>query len=176
MSSALSNDQFWAHLAAFTRSAFRLELQPRYVVDYERDLYNAYLAGTARPATDSAALRAWLDRVRHQVSEGKVIERVRVVDEPPTDYQRWMKYMDRWNREAGETILYLTRAHARHVGLLPDAGPGDWWLLDDERLITMDYDAEGRRVRSGLTTGGARLRQARAWRALAVSAARGVHR
>lgn len=176
MSAALSNEQFWEQLATFTTSAFRLELQPFYVVDYERDLYESYLSGNPKPATDSAVLRAWLDKIRQQISDGKTVERVRVFDEPMTNYQRWTRYMDRWNREAGETIHYLLRARAHSVGLLPDAGPGDWWLLDDERLVTMGYDAEGRRARSELITEDIRVRQARTWRDLAVSAARDAAR
>jgi hypothetical protein len=47
---------------------------------------------------------------------------VRVVETPPTDYQRWMRWMDRWNRAAGEDIKYLSRANARKAGGTRRAG------------------------------------------------------
>lgn len=170
---ALTNDQFWQQLATWTVSAFRFEQQPAYAVDYERDLYDLFLAGTPEPPTKSEALRGWLIQVKQHTSKGKRIERVRIIDEPPTDYQRWTAWMDRWNREAGEIIHYLTRRKARVAQLLPAAGDTDWWLLDDERLMTMAYNDEGRRIGTHLTTEEAAVQQARLWRDLAVRTARG---
>ena len=56
--------------------------------------------------------------------------RVRVLADPPTDYQRWMLWADPWYAEAGEDIRYLPRSARRTSRLALDH---DWWLLDDER-------------------------------------------
>lgn len=100
------------------------------------------------------------------------MHRVRVHEEPPNDYQQWERWIDPWNIAAGERIDYLTRQQARTIGLLPDAGNLDWWLLDDNRLIVMHFDAEHRRVLNELVTDPARVRQARMWRDLAIRHAR----
>jgi hypothetical protein len=98
--------------------------------------------------------------------------RVRIVDTPPTDYQRWMQWMDRWNGEAGEEILYLTRQGAREAGIIPQIGPDDWWLFDDERLVVMRHDGDGRRIQAELFMNEPEVEQALQWRERTIRAAR----
>jgi hypothetical protein len=172
MSAALTIDQFRHELAAFERTAFRLELQPSYAVDFERDQFEQFLAGHPEPPPTSEAFRAWFEQIKQQVSEGKRVERVRIVDDPPTDYQQWTRYVDRWNIAAGEAIHYLRRSRAHQVQLLPAAGEDDWWLFDEKRLVTMVFDKEGRRIHSELITEEKRVQQARQWQHLAVRSAR----
>lgn len=90
---------------------------------------------------------------------------------PPTDYQRWERWIGRWNVEAGEKMHYLTRAKAYEIGLLPAAGDVDWWLLDSSRLIMMWFDEVGHRISNELVTDPATVVQACAWRDLAVHCA-----
>ncbi len=51
------------------------------------------------------------------------MQRVRVLAEPPTTYQRWLLWGDRWHAEAGEQISYLPGSHAMAIGLPLDAVP-----------------------------------------------------
>lgn len=98
-------------------------------------------------------------------AEGKQFSRVRVVEEPPTGYQRWMIWSGRWSIEAGEQITYLTRDMARQLAI-PVAS--DWWLLDDERLLMMRYTPAGEiDTKEIITTPGIVTRH-REWRDLAV--------
>lgn len=167
MSRPLTTDEWAAELAGFARTAFRVELQPHYATDEESELWDRWLAGDRTPPTDVPAVRDWLDQIAAQVAAGKRIERVRVQQDPPTEYQRWQRWFGRWNAEAGEQIRYMTVQRAHEVGLLPAAGPDDWWLLDEQRLIVTRFDADGRLIGSELDTDPQRVKQACAWRDLA---------
>jgi hypothetical protein len=162
-------DEAWAaELAGFRYTAFRLEQQREYWEPDEEATIKRFLAGDPQPPTEVPYLVAWFDQVARQVSEGKRIGRVRVVDEPPTPQQRWERWIDRWNTEAGEVIRYLPRSRAHEVGLLPAAGPDDWWLLDSSRLMVMRFDDAGKRYENELIDDPERLVQACIWRDLAV--------
>ena len=164
----LSAVEFAELLRTFEHTAFRLELQPAYREEDESDAVPRFLAGTPDPPTESPGLRAWFAQVAEQTRQGKRIARVRVHEDPPTDYQRWERWIDPWNLEAGEAIRYLTRQRAHEIGLLPAAGDQDWWLLDSRRLIVMRFDDIGNRVHDELVTDPAIVVQACAWRDLAV--------
>lgn len=164
----LDDDGFAKQLAGFEHTAFRLELQPAYNVPSEADTVARFLAGDPQPPTEEPALAAWLHQVASQVAERKRIERVRVHGNPPTPYQRWLRWIEPWNTDAGEVIRYLTRQRAQEIGLLPDVGTDDWWLFDSCSLMIMRYDADGRRVETELVTSPERVVRACAWRDLAL--------
>jgi hypothetical protein len=142
--------EFWQAFETFERSAWRFEQQPAYFIGYEHQQFDDFLAGHPTPPTENPELGDWMRQVAGHVAAGRTVGRVRIVDEPITDYQRWMRWMDRWNREAGETIDYLSRSDAYRTGLLPAAGQHDWWLFDDLRLVLMYFDDKGVRVRAEL--------------------------
>ncbi|WP_405149380.1 hypothetical protein OG589_14335 [Sphaerisporangium sp. NBC_01403] len=164
----LAATEFGNVLHDFEHTAFRLELQPSYLEAEEAGLLAAFLRGDPEPPTTVGGLREWYDRIAQHVKQGKRIERVRVQEEPPTDYQRFERWLDRWNLRAGETMRYMTRQRAHEVGLLPAAGTTDWWLLDSSRLIVMHFDDEGHRIHNELVTDPAVVIQACTWRDLAV--------
>lgn len=172
MRKTITDEEFWRQLAGYERSAWRFEQQPMYHVGYERRQFDDFLAGHPEPPTKNRELGAWMAQVARQTSEGKTVGRVRVVDDPITDYQRWLRWVDRWNREAGETIDYLSRRHAREVGLIPAVGDQDWWLFDDRRLMLMHFDDIGRSVRVELLEDEPEIVKAREFRDLAIRAAR----
>lgn len=173
MRKVLVGDEFGQQLASIKTSAFRLETQPVYAVTYERDTVAKFIAGNPEPPTMVPALRVWFDQIRQQVRRGLTVERVRVFDEPPTDYQRWETYIERWNLAAGETIYTIPRSRAHQVGLLHAAGDQDFWLLDDTRVMTFSFDETGRRIHTELTDEENPVQQARQLRDLAVRTARG---
>lgn len=147
MRSNIDDVEYWRQLANYKRTALRFEQQPVYYVGYEREQLERFLKGEPEPPTKNADLNDWYELVRSHVSAGQALRRVRIFEEPPTDYQRWILWLDKWNKQAGESIDYLPRPAALEGGVLPDAGAEDWWLFDDERLIVMGYDSEGRRNR-----------------------------
>jgi hypothetical protein len=147
------------------RSAFRLETRDHYALGYEARDYERFLAGSPVPPPELDWWRPWLDQIAAQVKEGKQLGRVRILAEPPTDYQRWELWAAPWHARAGEQIAYMPRSKARKIGL-PDTS--DWWLIDDEKLIIMRFDAEGRITGKTLYTDTPTLKQHRKWRDLAV--------
>lgn len=164
--------EFWQEFERFEFSAWRWEQQPAYFIGYEHEQFDAFLEGHPEPPTENKDLGEWMQQVRQQTLDGKAYGRVRITEAPPTDYQRWMQWMDRWNREAGEEILYLPRPVATEAGLIPQIGPDDWWLFDDRRLVVMRHDELGRRVEVEAFEGEPEVEQALCWRRIALKAAR----
>lgn len=161
--------EFGKALHEFEHTAFRIELQDSYLEAEEADLFAAFLRGDRpTPASVVSELGLWYERVSEHSRHGKRIERVRIQQDPPTDYQRFERWLDRWNIEAGETMRYLTRQQAHEIGLLPSAGNTDWWLFDSSKLLVMNFDGEGHRIRNELITDPATVVQACKWRDLAV--------
>lgn len=165
MPRALTLDEWADALRTFKRSAFRLELQPSYVE--VGDSVQRFAAGDPVDPDDVPEFVAWADQIRALTATGRTVERVRVHDEPPTTYQRWERWAARQTVAAGEVIRYLPRSQAFDVGLLPDAGPDDWWLLDDERLVVMRFEG-GRMAEMTIDDDPTRVAEACAWRGLAV--------
>jgi hypothetical protein len=133
----------------FRTSAFRLEAQPGYVLDYERPVFEGWLAGMAVPPPEVDWWAPWLHRVAGWTAEGKTIGRVRVLAEPPTTYQRWLMWAAPWHAEVGEKLRYMPRGRAEQIRL-PLAA--DWWLLDDERVIVLRFNGQGEAVSRTLVT------------------------
>lgn len=141
----LSPDQVDKEIFAARHTAWRWEQQPSYHVASEQPALQSFLNGhPVSPDRDPVAA-AWLDRMYELTHRhGVHVTRVRVADDPPTDYQRWLQWVDRWNRGAGEDITYLPRS-VLHTwgGYLPVEPGADWWLLDDQRLLVQRYPADG---------------------------------
>lgn len=171
MGTPLTDDEFGDALLTFTETAFRLELQAAYEEPVEREPFTKFLAGQLECPSKIPAFRQWFEQISHIVGTGRRIERVRVHDEPQTNYQRWERWVGEWNIQAGETIHYLSRQRAREVGLLPAAGHDDWWLFDSSRLIIMRFDDQHYRVGNELVADQDNIERACAWRDLAVRAA-----
>jgi hypothetical protein len=136
-------------LATPARSAFRLETRATYALSYERADFERFLAGSPVPPPEAGWWRPWLEQISKLASEGKRISRVRVLAEPPSDYQRWMLWGNPWHAKAGEQICYLPRSRAERIGL---PLVHDWWLLDDERLIDMRFTDAGEIAGKSLIT------------------------
>lgn len=164
----LTPGEFGQMLAGFARHAFRLELQHQYLEPAEADAFAAHLAGTPMDPLEIPGMTDWLTQLRTLTGEGRLMQRVRVQEEPPTPYQAWERELGHLNVDAGEIIGYMTRAKAYEVDLLPAAGTQDWWLLDDTALIVMTFDNDGHRIATELVDDATAVDQARAWRDLAI--------
>lgn len=164
----LSEAEFGEVLLSFEHTAFRLELQRSYAEPHEAPQFAAFLRGNPQPGPDDPELRDWYKDVAEHAARGGRMERVRVHEDPPTDYQRFERWLDQWNIAAGEVMRYMTRKHAYEVGLLPAAGNADWWLIDSARLIVMRFDDAGHRIANELVTDPEAVLQACKWRDLAV--------
>jgi hypothetical protein len=119
------------------RSITRLEAQPAYAVGgAEQQRIDAYRAGRPRPLRN-VVTDPWLARIAHRtISDGARWKRLRVVDEPLTDYQRYQLASHREAQAVGEEVRIARRSD---VG---DVGP-DFWLFDDRRVVVMHYHLDG---------------------------------
>ncbi len=176
MRRTLTNTEFADQFRQYAHTAYRFELQPFYTVDGEQESFQRFLEGRPVSPLDVAEDRAWLDMVRQQTAAGKHMARVRVHQNPPTDYQRWMRWRGTFNTGAGETIHYLTVAEATQAGILNAVAVRDWWLFDDTRLMVLTHNPEGRRIHTELITDETELKKARALWDLAVHTTRGENR
>jgi hypothetical protein len=121
----------------FAATAWRLEARISYGMLAEDHPYQEFLAGRE---PDLGWLTPWLDLMREQIKgAGKRVERVRVVDQPPSDYVRWEHYANKWNADVGEDIRYLHRPVADSLHL-----PGyDFWIFDSSAVAFMVFAASG---------------------------------
>lgn len=145
----LTDAEFVAEVRDFRTSAFRLEAQLTYVLDYERPVFEDWLAGVRVPPPEVDWWAPWLRRVAGWTAEGKTIGRVRVLAEPPTAYQQWLMWAARWHVEVGEELRYISRGTAEQVEL--PLGE-DWWLLDEERVLVLRFNGQGEAVSRTLVT------------------------
>lgn len=126
--------------ANFSKTLFRLETLDVYSSASDGEDFRRYLQG--EPGPDMARKQPWLDHLKREVSEGKLTRRVHVVRSPLSDYVR---YECEWGYaynggEWGEDIRILDLTEA------PEPEPilwQDFWLIDDEKVVLMHYDADG---------------------------------
>ncbi|MFD8019018.1 DUF6879 family protein [Streptomyces lavendulae] len=78
----------------------------------------------------------WHVNVRERAAPGGRFSRVRIIDEPPTDGQRFLMASAAANAAAGEDIRVLARAQAVCLEL-PEY---DFWLFDSRLLVRFDID------------------------------------
>jgi hypothetical protein len=164
-----SGSAFTQLFGTVARSARRLESRDRYGGD--REPLQRWLAGEIDEPEPSGVRAAWLAQVRATTATGGRYERVRIVPEPPTDYQRFALRSCRQNVEAGEDIRYLRRERANQL----DLPAHDFWLFDGERLALMYFTADDRLVGAHLIIQPAVVRQHEQWFELACAEATPYH-
>jgi len=77
----------------FASTAWRLEVRTSYGLIADDRPYQDFLAGRE---SDVSSLAPWFNLMRDQIRvRGKRVERVRVVDEPPSQYLRWEFYANK---------------------------------------------------------------------------------
>lgn len=136
------------------RRAFHLELQDTYVVSNEFEPLRRFLAGMPE---DTGWQQGWLDLVREITGSGKVVQRVRVVTEPHTDYTRWALSVSPRKIAAGEKIRWLPR----HSMPPSDLASDDYWLFDDHLVAFSVFTRSGEGAGFSVTTDPVHLRTVR---------------
>lgn len=167
MRKAVSEGEFVELLGSVERYAHRWEHQPHYDEPGEREQFDAFRAGS--PIHPPADL-PWVAMVRGLVASGRELVRVRVQEEPPTEYQRWLHWSaEVWNVPvAGERIRVMPRSRARCLEPLMSDRLTDWWLLDGRQLVLLTFDRRGRRLTTELCDDRLPVLRARAWWGLAL--------
>ena len=133
-STTLSAAEFDALFNAFTTEVARLEALSAYAVGgSEQQRLDAFRGGHPRPLR-SVRTDPWLARIAvSSVIAGKSWTRIRVVDTPMTDYQRYQMASYRESQAVGEQVRIALRTA---VG---DVGP-DFWLFDGRMVVLMQHD------------------------------------
>jgi hypothetical protein len=125
----------------FTRTAFRLEVLPQYMVDSDQGNVAAYLAGAPGPSWAHGG--PWFDQLRQERAEGKRRYRVRILTPPLSDYLRYeCEWGYAYTTVAGDEVNILDTAESPLPAV--DLVDHDWWLIDDQHVLRMHYDADGR--------------------------------
>lgn len=118
------------------RRAFHLEVRDDYTgVPGEAEALQRFLAGES---LDPAFTAQWYDLMRDVRRTGAVVQRVRVISEPRTDYIRFAMATTPGSLAVGEDIRWLPRARAPVE--LPD---DDWWLFDDDLIAWTVFEQDG---------------------------------
>lgn len=168
---SLTDTGFADLLAGFRRSWFKFEAQKSYAITAERVPLQRFLDdGTLLPPSEFGWWQDWLSLIAGHVTQGKAIERVRVLADPPTDYQRWLLAVDHWHAQAGERISYMTHRTAVRIGL-PLAGH-DWHLFDDTTVAVTWFTPSGEVDRRELVTDPMAVQRCRTMRRIALRNAR----
>ena len=124
-----------ALLQNFRRSAFRLETLEHYTVPQEAEWFATWRR-TGRLPELTPDNDSWLRMVRDHTSAGRVMQRVRVVSTPLTDYERFELALFPPSLEAGEDIRVISRSIVRVSE--------DFWLFDSQMAVMLRYDSAGR--------------------------------
>jgi len=168
MTELLTGEDWYRHFRTFERTARRLETRDAYAKADEDAAFRRFLDGQAEDPQYGVELEDWtVEVVGVAVAAGKRFARVRVVREPPTDYQRFGLRNARYNVTAGEDIRYLERGRAIQLGL-PDY---DFWLFDEARLALMHFTDDDRMLGVQIVTAPAVVRQHAGWLDVAMAAA-----
>ncbi|MEE1834920.1 DUF6879 family protein [Streptomyces sp. SP17KL33] len=126
-------DAFGELFTTFQHTAWRLETRRRYASDEATDTYAQFIdTGAAQWDLDDP----WCQNRRRQAAEGKRVERVRVVDDPPTTGQLFLLDNAKRNSAVGEDIRNLSRAEAQRLQL-PDE---DFWIFDSRLVALLNFD------------------------------------
>lgn len=166
MGTPLTHAGFADLLSGFRESWFKFECQPAYVIGAEREAFGRFEQdGTLLPPSAFGWWRNWLDGVAQQARAGKVIQRVRVLDEPPTAYQRYLLAVSHWHQEAGENLGYLPRSRAVRLGLPME---DDWSLFDGTKVAVTRFTSAGLVAERELITDPAAVSRYSTWRDLAL--------
>ena len=115
----------------FQTSAFRLEGLPRYSTPKEQEAFRYFQAVQQLPASFNDK---WVQFVKDETSKGKVIQRLRLVSNELTDYEKFEMTAYRQD-ESREDIRFIDRVGQPYKY--------DFWLFDNRWLVKMNYDDNG---------------------------------
>lgn len=126
----------------YLKTAFRMEMLPQYLVDHLNPNFKAFLAGDPIPPPNPAGTR-WSDMIREHVAAGRIMARVHILPDKLTPY---LKYEIEWgytkNAVAGDDIRIMLPDRCDQE--LRRVLTQDFWIFDDELVVLVDYDPQGR--------------------------------
>lgn len=147
LSHRIPDSEFGQLFAGYAKSAWRLELLPQYLVEFERAPFQAFLNGEPVPPHPTGEWwkvhEDWMGTIREAVAQGKSIGRVHVI---PSELTPYLRYEIEWgyvfNASAGDDIRFIDRANVTPE--MARVFVNDFWIFDDTKVVLCDYDADGR--------------------------------
>ncbi|CAM5323985.1 DUF6879 family protein [Streptomyces sp. PAN_FS17] len=128
-------EEFGRLFETFQHSAWHLETRRGYASDREDLGFAEFLAtGDAPCDLDSD----WCQNIRRQTEAGKYVGRVRVLDNPPTEGQRFLLSYARCNAATGEDARNLWREDADRAHLPAE----DFWIFDSRLVAILRFDGQ----------------------------------
>ncbi|GAA5171969.1 hypothetical protein GCM10023321_71170 [Pseudonocardia eucalypti] len=161
---ALTPEEFMELFRQVKHAARRLENRGRYDVAYETPEREAFLAGERSPERPER-FDDWDLNLRERTAAGARFERVRVMEDPLTPYNRFMIWSNAQNSRNGEDIRYLDRNRANELNL-PDH---DFWVFDSTQLVLMRFTKDDRSLGHDLITDPGLIARHEAWIDLAMA-------
>jgi hypothetical protein len=143
-------DEFGGLFGKFEHTAWRLETRRRYASDEAGDRWERFIE-TGKVVEDwpeGSPAKEFRDTIRAQTSQGKRVERVRLVDRPVTTGQRYLLDGARWNIATGEDIRNVWRADADRLRLPAE----DFWLFDSRLIALLRFDDDDQLTHVDLIT------------------------
>lgn len=121
----IDDSTFGTHFETFERTAWRLEARRGYASDRQSAHWARWKAGEDVGHDPSSA---WREKIQRRTTAGKRIERIRLVEDPPTEGQLFLLAPAPSNETAGEDMRNMWCADANRLG-----GPTvDFWLFGDQ--------------------------------------------
>jgi len=138
-------DGFRDLFRTFEHSTWRLETRRRYASDEDDDTYRQFVE---TGAAEWDLYDEYCEMIRSQTAQGKRVERVRIVDEPPTTGQLYLLDNAKRNGALGEDIRNLSRKDADRLQLPAE----DFWLFDGRLVALLRFDDDDQLVDVELIT------------------------
>lgn len=149
----------------FNSTAFRLETLQHYSEPNEDAALARFLVD-GQP--DVGLLSYWTSLVIDHAAAGRRMSRVRVVEEPPTDYTRFELANFPLMVAAGDDIRIIATSGGTWPAGIPQH---DFWLFDDQDLWALHYGDAGEFRRAELLHDPHTIEQHRRWRDAALEQA-----
>lgn len=138
-------DEFSGLFGKFEHTAWRLESRRRYASDEANDNWRQFVeTGRADWTFDNPYCKT----IREQTGKGKRVERVRIVDQPPTMGQLYLLDNAKRNSAMGEDIRNLWRGDADRLRLPAE----DFWLFDSRLIALLRFDDDDQLTHAELIT------------------------
>ncbi|MGW4790955.1 DUF6879 family protein [Nonomuraea sp. NPDC004297] len=157
----LDPDTFARLFENFQHSAWHLEMRRGYAVDQATETYAQFVAGET-PRWDMNS--SWARTIGTKTQDGCAVGRVRIVDDPPTEGQRYLLAHAEYNDALGEVVHNMWRQDAYRVNL-PDE---DFWIFDSHIVALCLFDDDDNLTGAELITEPARVNQYNRLRDIAV--------
>ncbi|MFC8514622.1 DUF6879 family protein [Streptomyces sp. NPDC057257] len=125
-------DAFGQLFERFEHTAWRLETRRRYASDEATGTWAQFVSGEA-PGWDLTT--PWSVTIREKTAGGARVGRVRIVDEPATQGQRYLLAYAEKNTALGEDIRNLSRAEADRLSLPAK----DFWIFDSRLVALLNF-------------------------------------